>query len=103
MNKFQEYHLSLGEKETSIIENYISRITEYTKKHHIDADVLVDIEDMLFEKLANEQNLNELKIRKILKAIGEPEAIFSDYTEESSRAEPIKNEQTLFYEDLKKE
>ncbi len=104
MNKFQEYNLTLTDKEKSLVEQYVARITEYTKKHSVDQDVLRDIEDMLFEKLAAEPNLNELKIRKILKTVGEPEVIFADYTDESAPKTAKNDDRNLpFYEDLRAE
>ncbi|MDD4151966.1 MAG: PspC domain-containing protein, partial [Candidatus Gracilibacteria bacterium] len=81
MDKFEQYKLDLSEKDKKIVQDYLDKLNNLTKKYNIDKELYNDIEEMLFEKLQAEENLDQLKIIKIIKEVGEPEIIFSDYIE----------------------
>ncbi|MDD3145009.1 MAG: PspC domain-containing protein [Candidatus Gracilibacteria bacterium] len=101
MDKFKKYKLSLNEKQKDLVNNYLEKIKKFVDKHEIETELYNDIEEMVFEKLSNENEFTDLKIIKILKEVGEPEVIFSDYVQEkSSDNKEIKN--TLFFEKLEK-
>lgn len=81
MDKFIEYKLNIWEKEKKLITEYLENIRDYIAQHHIDGELYHDIEEMVFEKLTLETHLDQLKIKKILWEVWEPEVIFSDYVE----------------------
>lgn len=108
MEKFKEYNLKLDEKNISFIQEYLQRLKNIVDKYNIESELYNDIEDMIFEKLSNEKNLDQLKIKKILKDVWEPEIIFSEYinsstnSKEEHKKEKIKSkqEETPIYEKL---
>lgn len=97
MNKFDQYKLSLTEKQKKMVNEYLLKIKNFVEKHEIDTDLYNDIEEMVFEKLSLEKEITDLRVVKILQEVGEPEIIFSDFVESSSSdsSEP-------FYEKLQK-
>ncbi|MCH8518602.1 PspC domain-containing protein [Candidatus Gracilibacteria bacterium] len=82
MNTSQKYPVSLPKKEEELVGNYLKRIEIFIDQHHIDHELYSDIEEMVFEKLKNEEKINQINITRILKEVGEPEVIFSDYITE---------------------
>lgn len=101
MDKFKKYKLSLNEKQKDLVNNYLEKIRNFVDKHEIETELYNDIEEMVFEKLSNETEFTELKIVKILKEVGEPEVIFSDYIQEKS-SENKETQNILFFEKLEK-
>ncbi|MDD3302374.1 MAG: PspC domain-containing protein [Candidatus Gracilibacteria bacterium] len=95
MNKFKEYNIEISKKNEDLVLNYLDKIKKYTEKNDIEKDLYNDIEEMVFEKLSKEKDLNQLKITKILKEVGEPEIIFSDYLETEKKVN-----KELFYDKL---
>lgn len=84
MDKFEKYKLSLNEKQKDLVVAYLEKIKKFVDKHEIETELYNDIEEMVFEKLWNETEFSDLKIIKILKEVGEPEVIFSDYVQEKT-------------------
>lgn len=84
MDKFEKYKLSLNEKQKDLVLDYLEKIKKFVDKHEIETELYNDIEEMVFEKLWNETEFSDLKIIKILKEVGEPEVIFSDYVQEKT-------------------
>ncbi len=99
MNKFKHYKLNLSNKEQELVTKYLDKISHFVKKHDIDKELYNDIEEMVFEKLSKEKNLDQLKIIKILKEVWEPEIIFSDYLDEDEKNNK-KEDKELFFEKL---
>lgn len=101
MDKFEKYKLSLNEKQKDLVVAYLEKIKKFVDKHEIETELYNDIEEMVFEKLWNETEFSDLKIIKILKEVGEPEVIFSDYVQEkTSTAKETQSE--LFFIKLEK-
>lgn len=103
MDKFKEYKLNIWEKEKKLIEEYLQKIQDYIAENSIDSELYHDIEEMIFEKLSFETEFDQLKIKKILKEVWEPEVIFSDYVESkktTSKKEKSSIPQEMFYEKL---
>lgn len=102
MEKFEQYKLNISEKDKILVINYLEKLKNFTKKHNIEAELYNDIEEMLFEKLQAEENLDQLKIIKIIKEVWEPEVIFSDYIDVNKNSENIKekNDDKNFYEKM---
>lgn len=101
MDKFKEYKLNIWEKEKKLIEEYLQKIQDYIAENSIDSELYHDIEEMIFEKLSFETEFDQLKIKKILKEVWEPEVIFSDYVESkkpTSKKEKSSIPQEMFYE-----
>ena len=65
----QEYNLTLNQKEKNMVINYLNNIKNYIKAKNIDMDCYDDIEEMVFEKLSKSSELNQLKIKQILKEV----------------------------------
>ncbi|NDK08738.1 PspC domain-containing protein [Candidatus Gracilibacteria bacterium] len=101
MEKFEQYNLDLSKKEQELVTKYLDKVNHFVKKHDIDNELYQDIEEMVFEKLSKEKKLDQLKIIKILKEVGEPEIIFSDYLDEDDKKESTK-EKELFFIKLEK-
>lgn len=103
MDKFKEYKLNIWEKEKNLVNEYLEKIQNYISENNIDSELYHDIEEMVFEKLSLETEFDQLKIKKILKEVWEPEVIFSDYVE-SKKTQPKKEKfrepQEVFYEKL---
>ncbi len=103
MDKFKEYKLNIWEKEKKLIEEYLQKIQDYISENSIDSELYHDIEEMIFEKLSFETEFDQLKIKKILKEVWEPEVIFSDYVENkksSSQKQKLPQSNGIFYEKL---
>lgn len=101
MDKFEKYKLSLNEKQKDLVLDYLAKIKKFVDKHEIETELYNDIEEMVFEKLWNETEFNDLKIIKILKEVGEPEVIFSDYLQEKIDTEK-ESKSDLFFINLEK-
>lgn len=101
MEKFEQYKLELSKKEQELVTKYLDKVNHFVKKHDIDKELYQDIEEMVFEKLSKEKDLDQLKIIKILKEVWEPEIIFSDYLDEDEKKES-KDEKELFFKKLEK-
>lgn len=99
MEKFEQYKLNISEKDKILVINYLEKLKNFTKKHNIEAELYNDIEEMLFEKLQAEENLDQLKIIKIIKEVWEPEIIFSDYVEIKTGVEE-KEIEDIFYQKM---
>lgn len=104
MNKFEQYKINIQEKEKSIILEYLEKIKKFISDNNIDTELFLDIEEMVFEKLSLEREINELKVRKIIKEVWEPEVIFSDFFDTKKMPSTKKDEKTSsqenFYEKL---
>ncbi len=103
MDKFKEYKLNIWEKEKKLIREYLEKIQEYITQNSIDSELYNDIEEMIFEKLSLEIDFDQLKIKKILKEVWEPEVIFSDYVENKKinpKKQNTSQSQNIFYEQL---
>ncbi|MDD2907545.1 MAG: PspC domain-containing protein [Candidatus Gracilibacteria bacterium] len=96
MNKFEKYKLKLSDKQKDLVNTYLKKIKKFVEKHSIENELYLDIEEMVFEKLSIEKKPTDLKIIRILKEVGEPEIIFSDYVSGLDS----KEEKELFYEKL---
>lgn len=99
MEKFEQYNLDLSKKEQELVTKYLDKVSHFVKKHDIDKELYQDIEEMVFEKLSKEKELDQLKIIKILKEVWEPEIIFSDYLDEDGKNNK-KEDKELFFEKL---
>ena len=99
MEKFEQYKLNISEKDKILVMNYLEKLKNFTTKHNIEEELYNDIEEMLFEKLQVEENLDQLKIIKIIKEVWEPEVIFSDYIEIKSNLEE-KEINDIFYKKM---
>lgn len=98
MDKFEQYKLNLEWKNKDLVLKYLQKIKNFVEKNSIEKELYNDIEEMVFEKLSTEDNLDQLKIIKILKEVWEPEVIFSDYVvEKETKKEDI---QGFYYEKL---
>lgn len=82
MDKFEQFKLNLSKKEKDLVSDYLNKIKNFISENKIDKELFSDIEEMVFEKLSLEKELDQLKIIKILKEVWEPEVIFSDYIDE---------------------
>lgn len=104
MDKFEQYKINIWEKEKNLILEYLDKIKKFISNNNIDKELFLDIEEMVFEKLALENEINELKIRKIIKEVWQPEIIFSDYVDAKKTTSTKKEEklwtQENFYEKL---
>jgi hypothetical protein len=69
MEKFEQYNLDLSKKEQELVTKYLDKVSHFVKKHDIDKELYQDIEEMVFEKLSKEKELDQLKIIKILKEV----------------------------------
>lgn len=101
MDKFQKYKLNIWEKEKILVIEYLDKIKKIVLDNEIDKELYNDIEEMVFEKLSREKKIDQLKVRKIIKEIWEPEVIFSDYVEKQEN--PKKDEKVIpedFYKKL---
>lgn len=76
MNKFEEYEINVNTKDKKHITDYLKKINDFINERTLDTDLYFDIEERVFEKLSNEWNLDQLKIKQILNEIWEPEDIF---------------------------
>lgn len=104
MDKFEQYKINIWEKEKNLVLEYLEKIKKFISDNNIDKELFLDIEEMVFEKLALESDINELKIRKIIKEVWQPEIIFSDYVDNKKSSSTKKEEKYLtqenFYEKL---
>ena len=104
MDKFEQYKINIWEKEKNLVLEYLEKIKKFISDNNIDKELFLDIEEMVFEKLALESDINELKIRKIIKEVWQPEIIFSDYVDAKKASSTKKEEkfwtQENFYEKL---
>ena len=96
MEKFQEYNLTLNQKEKNMVINYLNNIKNYIKAKNIDMDCYNDIEEMVFEKLSKSSELNQLKIKQILKEVWEPSDIFGDIWVENTKQDQTFYEKMIF-------
>ena len=69
MDKFKEYNLKLSDKEEKLVNNYLDEIKNFIKKHDIEDEIYSDIEERVFDKLKEEKDLDQVKIKKILKEV----------------------------------
>lgn len=102
MDKFEKFNLKISKKEKEIVLEYLEKVKKFTKENWIDEDLYNDIEEMVFEKLSLEKELNQLNVIRVAKEVWEPEVIFSDYfnEEEKSKKSKDKNKKDLFYKKL---
>jgi hypothetical protein len=47
----------------------LKKIKNFIEKNNIDKELFNDIEEMVFEKLSLEKDLDQLKIRRVLKEV----------------------------------
>lgn len=76
MSKFKEYKIDISDKNKKLIKDYLKKIKGFIDKNDLETDLYFDIEERVFEKLSNDWELNQLKIKQILNEIGEPDDIF---------------------------
>jgi hypothetical protein len=69
MDKFQEYKLNIQDKEKKLVLEYLEKIKNFIDKNSIEKELYNDIEEMVFEKLSQEKELDQLKVMKILKEV----------------------------------
>ncbi len=102
MDKFKTYKLNIWEKEKKLVLQYLEKIKSFTDENGIDIELYNDIEEMVFEKLALEKDFDQLKITRILKEVGEPEVIFSDFvdTKKTSAWNKKSQSEDIFYHKL---
>lgn len=106
MDKFNEYKLKLTDKNKALIESYLKRVNDFVVKNSIEKELYIDIENMVFEKLSKEEKLDQLSITKIIKDVGEPEIIFSDYIisewtkKEKKKEKTEKNDENDSFHDM---
>jgi SMC interacting uncharacterized protein involved in chromosome segregation len=69
MDKFEQYKLNLSKKEKDLVIEYLDKIKNFIEKNKIDKELFTDIEEMVFEKLSLEKELDQLKIIRVLKEV----------------------------------
>jgi hypothetical protein len=69
MDKFEQYKINILEKDKTVVLEYLEKIKKFVSENNIDKELYNDIEEMVFEKLSLEKNLDQLKIVKILKEV----------------------------------
>ncbi|MDR2640713.1 MAG: hypothetical protein LBC61_05400 [Candidatus Peribacteria bacterium] len=69
MDKFKQYKLKLTDKNKELVKTYLQKMQKIVEKYNIEKELYNDIEEMIFEKLSNQKNLDQLSITKILKEV----------------------------------
>jgi hypothetical protein len=69
MDKFQEYNLNIQDKEKKLVLEYLEKVKNFIEKNNIEKELYNDIEEMVFEKLSQEKELDQFKVLKILKQV----------------------------------
>ena len=85
MDKFAAYNIEVDEKYKILINNYLQNIKNHVEENSLDFECYEDIEEMFFEKLSSLKQINELNIKKIIKEVWEPEIIFWETKQTSTK------------------
>lgn len=102
MDKFQQYGITIEQKEKKLVLEYLENIKNYISHHKIDPELFHDIEEMVFEKLSISKTTDQLSVKKILKEVGNPEDIFIDISvaHKEPKKEKTSEKHAYFYEQL---
>lgn len=75
-NKYDEYKISISEKNKKIVDDYLNKINNFITDNNLENDLYFDIEERVFEKLSAHKNITQLQTIQILNEIWKPEDIF---------------------------
>lgn len=76
MSKFTEYKLDITPKNEKLVNEYLKKTKAFIDDNSLEEDLYFDIEERVFEKLAEKEKLSELVIKQTLNEIGNPQDIF---------------------------
>lgn len=76
MSKFTEYNLDIAPKNEKLVNEYLKKTKAFIDDNSLEEDLYFDIEERVFEKLAEKEKLSELVIKQTLNEIGNPQDIF---------------------------